>query len=333
MKKIALLIICLVWTSLTHAQIGSLIQRAARSTVNKTVDNVIDKTTDAASDSIANAITREIEKNHSTSTTKESEEATSEGYQTVGEVMMALPELPTVQQLVSYKTAEFGSQEFKMLTSPVTAFNGKAAMLSIQAANIACQNVDSTQAADWVYKNTEAVTGLSKEEIDELSTMSEEEQQEYLQNHYKQGTAEEAMLKNAEEASKYLEPLQPQIDRWDAVNAKVDELYEQTDAKIKVIYNKYESQLEKTSDAARNKILLKYYSEIAPMQREAVQKALECRLKEQLPIAEEIENEMVKIRMTHQDMISVLLNYPQLTSIYYFGEITRLLDIPEFSGQ
>ena len=100
-----------------------------------------------------------------------------------------------------------------------------------------------------------------------------------------------------------------------------------------MIYNKYESQLEKTSDAARNKILLKYYSEIAPMQREAVQKALECRLKEQLPIAEEIENEMVKIRMTHQDMISVLLNYPQLTSIYYFGEITRLLDIPEFSGQ
>ena len=66
------------------------------------------------------------------------------------------------------------------------------------------------------------------------------------------------MLKNAEEASKYLEPLQPQIDRWDAVNAKVDEIYAQTDAEIKVIYKKYESQLEKTSDAARNKILLKY---------------------------------------------------------------------------
>ena len=55
------------------------------------------------------------------------------------------------------------------------------------------------------------------------------------------------------------------------------------------------------------------------------------RLDEQLPIAEEIERQMVDIRTQHQDAISLLLNYPRLTATQYFTEPTRLLEIPEYS--
>ena len=55
------------------------------------------------------------------------------------------------------------------------------------------------------------------------------------------------------------------------------------------------------------------------------------RLDEQLPIAEEIEHQMVDIRTQHQDAISLLLNYPRLTATQYFTEPTRLLEIPEYS--
>ena len=64
--------------------------------------------------------------------------------------------------------------------------------------------------------------------------------------------------------------------------------------------------------------------------RTAVQQALKIRLNEQLPVAEEIEQQMAPIRAQHQDIISALLNYPQLTVSQYFTEPARLLDIPEY---
>ena len=39
---------------------------------------------------------------------------------------------------------------------------------------------------------------------------------------------------------------------------------------------------------------------------------------------------MAPIRAQHQDIISALLNYPQLTVSQYFTEPARLLDIPEY---
>jgi hypothetical protein len=39
---------------------------------------------------------------------------------------------------------------------------------------------------------------------------------------------------------------------------------------------------------------------------------------------------MVEIRAQHQDVVSMLLNYPQITATQYFMEPTHLLDIPEY---
>ena len=173
-------------------------------------------------------------------------------------------------------------------------------------------------------------TGLSKEELEYLSTLPDDEQQAYLAAHYKQGTAETALVQEAAEASKYLEPLQPLIDKWDAVGRKVDQVLEQADARCKKAYMKYAPMLEKASDKERNQLLLKYYKDILETQRAAVQEAMKIRLEEQLPIAEEIESKMVNIRAEHKDLMSALLNYPQLTASQYFSEVSRLLDIPQY---
>ena len=146
--------------------------------------------------------------------------------------------------------------------------------------------------------------------------------------HYKGGTAESTLMQQAVDASKYIEPLQPLIDKWDEIGRKADQVLEQADAKCKNVYQKYSPMLEKATDKERNQLLLSYYKDIVEFQRSAVQQAMKIRLEEQLPIAEEIEKKMVKIRAEHKDAISALLNYPQLTASQYFADVARLLDIP-----
>ena len=75
-----------------------------------------------------------------------------------------------------------------------------------------------------------------------------------------------------------------------------------------------------------------YYTECAPHLRTAVQAAMNTRLKEQLPIAEQLEKEMAKIRATHPDAVAQLLNYPKLTATQFFTEAVRLMEIPTYDN-
>ena len=112
---------------------------------------------------------------------------------------------------------------------------------------------------------------------------------------------------------------------------KVTALYKESENRCRGIYAKYADQLSKATGKERNTLLVRYYTEIVPIQREAVQQAMQLRLKEQLPIADKIEEKMVEIRAQHQDVVSMLLNYPQLTATQYFADPTHLLDIPEYT--
>ncbi len=316
----------------TRAQLGGALQKAAQKAVKKTTDKVIDKTTDAAADAAANAVDRELDKLRSNNSADKPQQTSAEAMeeQTVASLMAQLPELPTVQQLVNYKTAELNEQTVKLLASPVTSYNAKLFNLSMQALSLGAQNVDSAQVMETAYKAAEKSTGLSREEINKLSTMSDEEQEAYLRSHYKEGTYEAAVLQQAEEAGEYLKPVQPLIDQWSAVDDKITALYKQSETRCRGIYAKYADQLSKAAGKEKNALLLKYYSEIVPIQREAVQQAMQLRLKEQLPIADKIEEKMVEIRAQHQDVVSMLLNYPQITATQYFMEPSKLLDIPEY---
>ena len=306
-------------SSLTaNAQFGDVLRKAAQKAAQKTTE----KLTDKAAEKAADAIEKELDK--SKAQNAEAEQAT------YASIMAQMPDLPTVQQLVNYKEAELNEQSLKLMVSPVTSFQTKLLGLSVQAVSLTTSSADSAQIVDAAYKNAQLATGLTREELDELAALPEDQQQAYLQAHYKQGTAEAALLQQAADASKYLEPIQPIIDRWETFNKTIDQLYSQTESQCKEIYKKYAGQLSKATGKDRNKTLIKYYSEIAPLMRTAVQQALKIRLNEQLPVAEEIEQQMAPIRAQHQDIISALLNYPQLTVSQYFTEPARLLDIPEY---
>lgn len=328
MKRLVLLIIAvIVGTCTADAQIGGFLEKAAKKAQKKTEDKIIEKTSEKAADKVSDAIADQIPdvETEEPAVMEESDEPlTYEG------IMRQLKPIPSVQQMVSYKKAELSGQGLKMLSSEVMKFQMKVLDLTGKVLEVPYQNADSAQIMAAAYNYAEMTTGLSKEEIDMLSQMSEEEQEAYLQAHYNEGQAEAAMMEAAVEASKYLEPLQPTIDRWTAIGDKVDNVFQESDEQCAAIYKKYAAKLDTEDEEARNKVLLKYYEEVAPIIRDAVDRAGEIRFKEQLPIAMEIEEEMVKIRAEHQDAISVLLNYPQLTASAYLAESLKIIEIPEY---
>ncbi|MCR4966044.1 MAG: hypothetical protein K6A41_10360 [Bacteroidales bacterium] len=322
MKKIlaTLLFIALLGPA-ANAQLGGILRRAAE----KATEKAVDKATDKAADAAAKAVEDELNKQQPQQT-----EATGKEVTSLADIMKQMPALPTAQQFIKYKEAELNEQTMKMVTNPVTSFNAQAMSLSMEAVTFCTQNLDSAEVMDAAYKQAEATTGLTREEIDKLSTMSEAEQEAYLKAHYQQGHAEAAMLNQAVEASKYLEPLQPKIDEWEKVNERIEGIYKKVDGQCREIYKKYADKLADETDKNHNSILMQYYSEIVSFQRDAVEQAMKLRLNEQMPIAEKIEEEMVVIRKEHQDFVSALLNYPQLTATQYFMEYARVLEIPEY---
>ena len=175
-----------------------------------------------------------------------------------------------------------------------------------------------------------SVQGFAKA-LSDGKILPEDQQEAYIAAHYRPGTAEAAMVSQASDISKYLEPLQPLIDKWGEVGEKADAFLAQANEKCKGVYKKYASELAKASDKERVSILLKYYAEIVEYQRTAVQQAMRVRLDEQLPIAEDIEKKMVTIRAEHPDIVSAFMNYPQLTATQYFADVAKLIEVPEFN--
>jgi hypothetical protein len=303
------------------------LQKAAK----KTTEKVTEKLTDQAAEAASKALEEKLNQNQPQKPTDNSRPtATTAEPLTYEGLMSQMPELPTVQQLVNHKEYELNGQTLRLLTSPVTKFSTQVTSLSMKVWSVPMEGVDSAQVVGNAYSLAQKYTGLTQEQLDHLSTLPEEEQEAYLAAHYQQGQAEAALMEQAVEAGVYLEPLQPLIDKWEAAGQKADQYLSEADAQCKEIYKKYGPQKASANEKELIGLTLKYYQEIVPIQRAAVEKAMKVRLEEQLPIAEEIEKEMAAIRAAHPNMISSLLRYPQLTATSFFSDITRLTEVPEF---
>lgn len=328
MKKIVIASLCFTLFCVpVQAQLGSLLQKAAK----KTTEKVTEKLTDQAAEAASKALEEKLNQNQPQKPTDNRRPtATTAEPLTYAGLMSQMPELPTVQQLVNHKEYELNGQTLRLLTSPVTKFSTQVTSLSMKVWSVPMEGVDSAQVVGNAYSLAQKYTGLTQEQLDHLSTLPEEEQEAYLAAHYQQGQAEAALMEQAAEAGEYLEPLQPLIDKWEAAGQKADQYLSEADAQCKEIYKKYGPQKASANEKELIELTLKYYREIVPIQRAAVEKAMKVRLEEQLPIAEEIEKEMVAIRAAHPNMISSLLRYPQLTATSFFSDITRLTEVPEF---
>ena len=332
MKRILLLIIAIaIGTFTANAQISGLIERGireakknARNSEQQAREQAQQQAEEQATESVKEQLGVEEANVEETSNVDESEPLTYEG------LMRQMPQLPTVKDMVSYKKAELNGQGLKQLSSPVMKFQMSILDLTSKVYTIQYQDADSAQMMEAAYKNAELYTGLSREEIDMLAEMSEEEQEAYLATHYNEGQAEAELMREAMEASEYLKPLEPKIDQWTEIDNRVNQIYEDADNQCAAIYKKYASKLDPENESEYNKNLLKYYEEVAPIIRQSVVDGNKVRLDEQLPIAMEIEEEMIKIRAEHQDVYSALLNYAILTASQYFTDALKLCEIPEY---
>ncbi len=327
MKKLIILAIAIILGAFNaNAQFGSVLKKVAKQTESSIREKATEKAVEQASQSIEEQLGTPEEPSEEPAVVESDEPLTYES------LMKMLPALPSASDMVNYKKAELNGQSFKLMTSPVLKFQMSILDLAGKVYSIPYQGADSAQIMDAAYKSAELYTGLSREEIDMLATMSEEEQEAYLTAHYNEGHAEAVLLQQAAEIGEEMEPLQPDIDRWSSYDDKITENHKDCSTKCKNIYVKYADKLANAEgdDDARNKVLLKYYEEVAPIIRESIVSCCKIRLEEQLPVAMEIEEQMVPIRERHQDGISALLNYPQLTATQYFTETLRIMEIPEY---
>ena len=334
MKKIILLVIALIVGAYNaDAQIGGLVGRGLRE-VKKSADNKQrekrDKVREEARERAEHPGQEPVE---TTDEVAEAQAEESEEPLTYESLMKMVPEIPSAKDMVSYKKAELNGQSFKLIASPVVKFQMSILDLTGKVYTIPYQGADSAQIADAMYKNAEMYTGLTREEIDELATLPEEEQEAYIKAHYDEGRAEAVLLQQAAELGEEMEPLQPDIDRWSSFDDKIEENQDKCSAKCEKIYGKYAEKLAaaKDNDAAYNKVLIQYYEEVAPIIRESVVSCCKIRMEKQFPVALEIEEQMGPIRERHQNAIAALLNYPQLTVVQYLTETLRILEIPVYA--
>lgn len=251
-------------------------------------------------------------------------------YASVSEVMAAMPALPTAKELMTYKEADLNGGGLRLVTSPVTKFVMDVTALSMQAMQFGYADMDTARLQEQMYQSIEKSTGLSKSDLEKMEGMSDAEQEAYLRQRNVAASAQAAEMAQAAELAQLMEPVEPQVARWNEIGEKIDALYTQLEAAQKEAYARYASQLSSTTGKARNAVLAKYYADFAEVQRSTVQQAMRLRLEEQMPIAEEIEKYVAGVRTEHPDAAPALLNYPQMTSAAYFAEASHLLDLPEF---
>lgn len=320
--------------------VGKAAQKLATATVNKIVDTVEKKAENAMglnrpagnANPAQSRTTADFEGNPEENTYRQGRVNVTNGgtYGSISEVMAAAPALPTAKELMTYKEATLNGSKLQLITSPVTRFISDMASLSMTAMEFAYGETDTAQMEARAYQALEKSTGLTKADLQKMENMSEAEQEAYLRQHHVTAKAQTSTLQQVAELTQYMAPVEAQIGQWGEINSKIDALYAQLETTQKAAYEKFASQLSAATGKARNAVLAKYYGEFVEAQRNTVMQAMQLRLKEQMPIAEEIEKYMSGIRAEHPDISFSLINYPQLTQTSYFSETSHLLDLPEF---
>lgn len=328
----------MVGAGCANAQFGNLIRKAAQKATEKATEKAVDqaekgaeKAMDRGLEEADKAIDRGLDnafgKDRNESSADSKRQSEDGEHPTYASLMLQALDVPTEQQLINHKSYELNEQSFKLIASPVTRYVTNIAMLTAQVATIPYSDIDSAEATDMAYDLATRYSGLSRQEIEKLQTMSDAEQEAWLKARYAGGTAEAAVMDDAAELGKLLEPLQPTIDRWEAAGKKADEAIEAVEEQCRKIYAGYADDIASAKDKERISLQLKYYTEICPIVREGVLRAMKIRYEKQLPIAEELEKEMAKIRKEHRNYVANLLNYPMLTATQCMGDAARLTEM------
>lgn len=325
MKKVAILFAVAMMTTMgANAQLGNLLNKAAQKAGEKAGEAVMNRLGMGNNKQQGAEVSGKGGVGNYVDVSSEASGLNKEELPTIQELMAQMPAMPTTAQLVDYKNAEANDMTLKMMTSPVTMFRTQVGTLAMQALAVGYADMDSVRIAGLATQ----MTGLTAEEIKAMENMSDEEQQAFMMAYYQSGRADLARQRAAENAERYAQMIASQVERFDAVNDKVEAIYKNAQQQMKPIYEKYSKQLENAEGKVYNRLMAEYYSKIVDMQRNAVEQAMKVRKNEQLPIAEQIEKVNEGIRKS--DPSAVVPNYVQMFATAYFAEIEKLFETPTY---
>lgn len=326
MKKIfMLLVISVLLSANAQAQLGGL--------VSKTLQKTSEKVSSAAADAVTKRLglkanTKNTSNNNVTAPSFNNTTAVEgqEEMPTMREILAQMPELPTAAQLVSYKEATLRNQSFKLLASPVTMFMTNVYTLGASATGVAYSSLDTN-----AFKNSlAAMYGLSPAEMAALENMSDEEQEAFIMAHYQSGRADQIAAENAAKAAEMATLVEPFTNKIDEIEKQVEEIYSNAQKAMLPIYMKYKTKLTDANGNENIDQVIKYYGEIAEIQRTAVQSAMALRLKEQLPVAEKADETIATAQKLNPGASNGLMNYTALFAQSYFAEVSHLTDVPMY---
>lgn len=314
MKKIVLLIAVMSLTLGANAQLGNLINAAAKSakkSIEKRVDKEVDTLTNNAVSSVKNALFGKLGITQPSAAAKTANATVT----TPKDYMAQLPNFPTDDQIAEYACimSKDNPSALKMMTNPVAAYLAKVAVMTSNAAgSVTTVSEDRAAQIEANYKSRiEEFYGVS---ADELEKMSEEELQELTyKKMYSEGT-----LEVAQQSPEMIEPVAAMMDRYTAISDKIDNIFSTADNECQKIWDsKYTTESQ----------LCTYYKEAASVYSKAAHQAMELRRTEQMKMAEQMDKAIADYVIANPTSNADQVNYTYLTMLAYLGDAARISSI------
>lgn len=314
MKKIAVLITVIAIAFSANAQLGNLLNAAARSaqkSIEKRMDKEIDTITNRAVNGAKSAILGKLGINQPSDKPSQSTSTTK----TAKDFLAQMPTFPTDAQIADYAClmSQDNPSALKMMTNPVAIYLGKVTMMTTEASN-SLNNMSEERAeqiANNYQKQIEEFYGVSAEELEK---MSDEEIQELTYKRLYSDGAAEMVNKSAE----MIEPVAAIMDQYTAIGDKVEAIFTKADQDCQRVWDsKYKKESQRCT----------YFKDAAAIYSTAVRQAMEIRRTEQMKIAEKMDKEIADYVAKNPNSNADQVSYTRLTMLEYLGDAARIASV------
>lgn len=320
MKKIVLLFAVMALTFSANAQLGGLVNAAAKTakkSLEKRMDKEVDTLTNKAVDGVKGALLGKfgVDKSNGNTTTNNAATTGTSTVMTPVAYMAQMPNFPTDAQIADYAClmSKDNPSALKMMTNPVAAYVAKVAVMTSNAAGSVNTMTEerAKQIEENYKKQLEEFYGVSAEELEKMS--DEELQALTYKRMYGEGG-----LEAAQKTAEMIEPVAAMMDQYTGVSDKINEIFNKADNECQQIWDsKYKTQAD----------LCTYFKDAASVYGKAIRSAMEVRRTEQMKLAEKMDKEIADYVAKNPTSNADQVNYTYLTMLAYLGDATRVASI------
>ena len=236
-------------------------------------------------------------------------------------LIATIPELPEPQDVAKYlcEKSNAESSQLKRMTNPTAAFLAK---IAASPAMGYAQMLDKSETGMLFYMDKVMLEEFGIESKD-YAAMSEKERKELATKHADE--IQERYLRTVETIGNdvYYTEL---FNKYSNLDKEIESMLEEAYGKCKSMGEKLSSNMKSISE----KDLCEYYRTAAPICHKAVAAAMELRVTQQLPIAQELDTYIQKLAEEHRgEVYAAFFDYSGLCVSAYAKDASRLADIPE----